>query len=337
MGRFVVGICGGLLVAGCASLPKVQITYYPPVAHTVITVTQVLDCDKSGKKVIAANSVAAATTYSSDRDHPPQHFAIADLDGTFSDADLTFGFTDDGRLKSVNAATTGQAETIVNSAISLTTAILVAGGGKRNEPTACSTIANWGKDKPLTLIQSVTLVSDKTFAAGEVALIPQTDSLAVYNALKPFNVPQLDIKVRVGAAKPITPPAVDAGTATDVVFLHLNGTAEVPLTVLAKDNKLWSGTVVIPTGTPNDLPIPKSALFGKQTFALTLSDAGQIVSVQYAKAVGISGALNASGAVVKAATPESATDRAAAAKGKADEIAQLARLARCEKDPNSCS
>jgi hypothetical protein len=85
------------------------------------------------------------------------------------------------------------------------------------------------------------------------------------------------------------------------------------------------------------LPIPKAALFGKQTFSLSLSEAGTITAVDYGKQTGAAGALNAAGSIATAVDPETPTAKAADLKAQADIIAQQQRLLRCQRAPASCT
>ena len=338
--RLAVPIFSTLILSACAVLPNIQITYFPPIAHTKVTVTQALDCDKNKQQIFAANSVAQVTTFSGD--HRLGHertFQMSGLDGNFSDTNLTFTLTEDGRLKTVNAETTGEAGAVVTSAITLAGAVVALGGGGPPvaPPTACDIIADWGKDKSVSLVYSATLDSDSNYVSGDVRLTPSPDSQDLYDALKGFKLPELDLILRVGAIETMTPVAADLGSSKDVIPLTLNKTANVRLAVLAHDKPLWNQDVIIPTTETYSLPIPKSALFGKETFALTLSDSGAVTSVTYAKLTGVSSALSAAGAVATAEKPPSAADRAADLKGQADEIAQLSRLARCRANPTTCT
>ena len=84
------------------------------------------------------------------------------------------------------------------------------------------------------------------------------------------------------------------------------------------------------------LPIPKAALFGKQSFSLALSEAGVITSVEYGKNTGAASVLNAAGAAATAQAPETTAAKAADVKAQADLIAQQQRLARCQANPAQC-
>ena len=84
-----------------------------------------------------------------------------------------------------------------------------------------------------------------------------------------------------------------------------------------------------------DVPIPKSALFGKQTFGLILAESGRIVSVTYNRGQGVANALGALGA---AAGAETAFDNAktAALKAAAELVAAHQRAAKCALTPDKC-
>ena len=97
-------------------------------------------------------------------------------------------------------------------------------------------------------------------------------------------------------------------------------------------------TVTVPRAAseaPLILPIPKPALFGKQTFALTLTESGRITSLGYGRTAGAPGARNAVGSLAGEQTAED-TAEAAALKAAADLIAQQARLNTCVLKPTEC-
>jgi hypothetical protein len=77
----------------------------------------------------------------------------------------------------------------------------------------------------------------------------------------------------------------------------------------------------------------KAALFGKQTFTVSLSEAGAVMSVGYGKNAGTASALNAIGAIVNT---ETAAAKAAELKAQADLIAQQQRLVLCQTKPDQC-
>ena len=92
---------------------------------------------------------------------------------------------------------------------------------------------------------------------------------------------------------------------------------------------------LVPTAHTYDLPIPKPALFGKQSLALVVAPSGAVTSIDYGK---VSGAGDASGslAAILAAPSATAVDMVAVAKDQADLIVQQQRLVQCKAKPKTC-
>lgn len=328
------------VLSACASLPEVEYSYYPAKSQALITVTQTLDCTTDKKAVIVVNTPSVTAVYFADVTKGPYRIKIKDVEGTFSpftDSDISFSFYDDGRLKSINQSTTGQGETIIKSAVSLASAL---GGAAPPPPgqtlTICDKIDNWGKGKPVTLVYSGTI--DLATKLGQsVPLAPAVTSRKLFADLK--DDPSVPIMaVQVGAAPPTDNGAkyLGAETSADYVPLTLQSTASVVVTVKASGAAIWNAAVPVPLPQTYVLPIPKAALFGKQSFSLALSEAGVITSVEYGKNTGAASVLNAAGAAATAQAPETTAAKAADVKAQADLIAQQQRLARCQANPAQC-
>jgi hypothetical protein len=120
-------------------------------------------------------------------------------------------------------------------------------------------------------------------------------------------------------------------------MLTLQRIANVQVDVLAKGSSIFSTNIALPQSTTYELAIPKAAVFGKQSFSLTLAESGAVTSVDYGKLSGASGALNAATSAVGAAAPESTANKAAEVKSQADLIAQQQRLVRCQAQPDKCT
>jgi hypothetical protein len=137
------------------------------------------------------------------------------------------------------------------------------------------------------------------------------------------------LRLRQPASVPV---CVSAKMGTDCKNAEQNGRASSDAPVI------WSAAVLVPQRGENyPLPIPKGAQFGSQVFALALSDAGTITTLQYAKKGGAAGVLSGVGAGLGAYKPQSAEDKANELKGEADLIAQQQRLIRCQLDNKSCT
>ncbi len=329
-----------LLLCGCAVIPDVTYSYYPTKSQILVSVSQSLDCtsDKSG--LIVLNTPTVTASYAADATKAPYQIRIKDAEGTFSpfvDSDMSFGFYDDGRLKSINQSTTGEGEAVIKSAVSVASAL---GGGapaaKAKTLPICDKINNWGKGKPVVLTYSTTIdLASKLGQLVPLGIAPTSkqvlDALGNDSAL-----PKMGIQV--GTAPPVAsgPSYPDAGHGGDYVLLQLQSTANVRVDVTASGSSIWTGTVAVPLPQSYALPIPRAALFGKQSFSLALNEAGAVTTVDYGKQSGASGALNAVNAVATAAQPESAASKAADLKAQADIIAQQQRLLRCQSNPSQC-
>jgi hypothetical protein len=311
--------------------------YYPPKAETTVTVTETIACN-SNQELVFVLSASPNTVYSGDYSQKPHDFSFKKVDGgSLSDSSLTFNLTEDGRLKSINATTTGEGEAVVKSAVTLATAIAGAVAGQTTPKSPCDVIKAFGGDKPVSLTFTKVLAA-KDFVAGSSEIEPSPGDLALYSQLKD-HLPALKLYV-TGPSKLAHGADLD-GDIGDALPLTLNETAVVTLavkaTLSAKDTDVWSQDVIVPQSGQFVLPIPRAALFGKQSFNLTLSDAGAITTLTYGKDSGAAGALNAGNSITGAAGPASASDQAAQIKSQADLIAQQQRLARCKANPTGCT
>lgn len=331
------------LLSGCASIPDITYKYYPARWSSNLTITQTLACSATGDEILAMQAYSIGTSYSSDSSKEPYTFQIKQLDRFFADADFTMTLTDDGRLRGINQSTTGQGESIVKSAVSLVTAIkamplkaLLEGTG-RPAPTQkdCKEVDKWGGKKPITLIYRANISEDKIGTSVPVEVSSESDAL--YQHLASF-LPTF--AVRVDGAEKIKdvkslPSA--AGTESDAVPLTLQKIGILGLTVVqtgpASNKAVYSSKVTIPLSGTYSLPIPKAALFGKQTMTIGISDTGAVTSLGYGKTSGASAALSALGSY---ASTQTAAAEAADAKAQADLIYQQQRVMLCIAKPDQC-
>ncbi len=340
MPRLRIFLIVAAAVSACATTPDVSYSYYPVRATGIVSVTQTVDCNSSKTDLVILYSPALTTSYAADTAQEPYTLVVSKLDSPFADTDFGFNLYDDGRLKSINASTTGQGEATAKAAVSLaTTAQALGGGAPAAMPgplTVCAVIAERGKGRPLTLTYTKTIDYAHFSPNVPVNLDPVSASLAAYNALKP-GLPLLQVMMN-------TPVPNRSGARYAENSGHL-GSGYVPLTlqeidnaqidVLAQGQPIYSGAVAIPSSRAYELPIPKAMLFGKQGFSLTLSEAGVVTSIDYNKTSGGAGALNVvSGAA--GASQASVAARATETLAQADLIAQQQRLANCQADPSDC-
>jgi hypothetical protein len=339
---------GGLLVAACASIPSVEYRYYLSKSNAAVAVTQAVACNNDGTDLIVVTTPTVNTTYSADLRHGVHTLQIRDVEGAFrdfADADVNFGFYDDGRLKSINQSTTGQGEAIIKSSVSLASALIPLGGAAiaaAKKLDECATIKTFAGDKPATVTYVYPPVGTVDLAALErpVELTVAPASEQLYKALNAHG--KLPIpKLIIGRPSPVGSgarfiPLID-GSANEFAYLTLQEMGNVKIEVRNSDGvPIWNTVVVTPLKQTYLLPIPRAALFGGQKFSLTLSEAGAITSVDYSKTVGTAGALNAATTITTALDPETPTAKAAALKAQADVIAQQQRLVRCQTNPEKC-
>jgi hypothetical protein len=340
--RHVLKLAMAIVVAeflgACATIPNVTLSYNRSKWSSVATVTQTIGCNAAKTRVVVLNTPSVTTTYSSNVDEPPFTIGIKELEGGLgglADSEMSITFTDDGRLKSINQSTMGQGEAIVKSAVALAGAVAlfyVKPAPPDRTLEECNTIETWGAGKPITLSYKAPITTPGTDVAFEAA----SESKELY-ALIRNQLPTLKATVS-GVSDSKNGPIYDgprSGTSESVVLLELQKMGSVSVTIKANTDTIGTARIVIPKDDTYKLPIPKAALFGKQTFALTLAESGAVTSVGYGKTTGAASALNALGAIAGAETQITAA-KAAELKAQADVIAQQQRLVLCETKPDQC-
>lgn len=345
MRTFVFAGVAAVSLGACATTPAVEARYYFPKAESRVQVTQAIACDTEKKNLIFAHSGSVTTAYSADRDRKQVSFKLSDVSGSWANGDNAFTYTDDGRLKTVNSSSTGKGEEIINAAIKLGgIALNLAGGGAplgaAEKP--CDIIEKHGGGKPINL----TYVGPFDYASPKSPKPDPSSSdlyrrLAAAGATMPtFAVDAVDKdKAPTAAAYSAWDRNPDPTADSKVVPLKLTGhrlyEASLKVRNANGDEDLWRGDILVPEGQ-YALPIPKAAFFGKQTFGIALSEAGTITSLSYGTESGTAAGMNSLSAIGSAIQgPDDAT-KAAAAKGSADLIAQLNRLAACRAKPDTC-
>ncbi|WP_343626408.1 hypothetical protein [Roseateles puraquae] len=358
-------------LTGCANgIPKGTLSYFLPKAQTTLTVTQTLTCNAAGDALFQVVTVNPSTVYSSDTSQP-QKIIPSSISSAVSDADISFTFTDDGRLSGVNTATTGQGGAIVKSALAVAK---VAGLVAAHTPpptdakNACVAIGVLApKPKADSPPSSVTITYVRSFeydnsSATDLKLKdgnPNFDpefgtSFANYTYLQTLrrSIPKLgfDVQVKAGSSRKLLAPTWTTDKDPELA-LQLNGMAAVTIEVRGLSGNLtgtnrepvWSGDVLVPLTAKSDLinvPIPKPAFFGQRKFSLTLAPSGSITKIGYVS-TGASDAADALGAIGSAvlASPKELTtaQQAAALQAQADLIFQQQRLANCQSKPESCT
>lgn len=347
---------------GCASIPDVTINYRPVKWTLLVTVAHTITCNRDSTVAIVERGATFTPIYSAAPIDSRYQIKLKDLDRFFADTDIAISLTDDGRLKSINQATTGQGETIVKSAIAavatvsaqpLTTlqALQPKAGvslfrqnvfeqqAKEAKPTTVCGIVSKYRVAAADKLPQVSLVQTALVNAASgnsVNAKPSKDQEALLDELRAAAL-DLRIEVTTGLGKEeLQPIAKLADTVSrDEVPLALQ--RMVSLSTSVKDVQGTIGSKSIPVATTDIfvVPIPKAALFGKQSFSVTLAESGRITNIGYGRTTGVPGALGAVTAVAGAETTEDNIE-AAAMKAAADLIAQQQRYNNCKLKPSEC-
>jgi hypothetical protein len=307
MHRFLA-VSIALFLGACASTPNVSYSYFLPTSDTTVSVTQTIDCTADKTALAISYSAPLVTTVNiADTSRGPFALPVKKLDSALADSDFSVTLTDDGRLKGINASWTGQGETVLTSAISLgkTLAALGAEGPQVPRPLPeCTFLKNWGGGKPLSLVYSG-LINLGAGDAFDLDLRPAQDetSQKIYEGLNESGrVP--DVRLIVISRTEIPNVASYAGAPGDYdVWLTLTRMENVKFDVETGGKTIFSSSVVVPGTNTYQLPVPGAALFGKQSFALTLTDMGAISSIDYGKLTGAASPFNIVGSIVSPVTP----------------------------------
>lgn len=338
MGRVTIILLAiALLAAGCTATPDVTVSYYLPKGTLQTTVVRTLGCDVQDNVILASN-VIAKVIYERD-DATKNELKLRDLDGTFSNSDIGFTFYEDGRLSGLNATQTGQGGEIIKSAVALVGSVLAASSADAKiVHTECEFVRTVGKDKGLTL----TFTDIESFAS-DTAISEKVIEAAPDSKVYFSRVQNLLGNVCLSGEKKT--PNVLRATYDEAKWqgplLKLKQPAIYQITVKQDGNtacsdRIWSGSIAVPQqGTPFTLPIPKAAVFGKQTFGVAIAESGAVTSLKYTKDSGIAAGLAATNEVVSGFTDTTA-EEATALRVKADVIAQQQRLISCHTNQMGC-
>jgi hypothetical protein len=326
-------------LAGCASMPDATVRYYLAQSKISFKATRTVICDAK-ETLIIVNGATSAVAHSADRSKQFD-IPLAKVGGSLSDGDVKVGLYEDGRLKDINASSTGQGETILKTIVSIVQAASVVGviraeGGKDNA-SVCARIRDIGGGKPLTLTYDGS-VDIKKELLGKKQVIPVDVASPYATELQPSIG---GVCAFVEEIIPAKKPLAYIGTYENKVTARQPGMVRIKVTAgtvdgCMGDDKVWTGELpVAQEGIEYDLPLPKALIFGKQVVVATFADSGALTSVQYISNTGLGQALNVTNAALTAAQNEDA-QRLAATRAQADLIVQEQRLAQCLADRALC-
>lgn len=324
-------------LSSCASIPDVTYKYYKTDWKTTIKITQTVGCNSDKTNALILNTPDIKTSYFSNLEKDPIKIKIKDLETLSSDASITMELTTDGRLQAINQESVGQGEAIIKSAVSLATAAIGAKGmnmsfsNKGKVVPECSVLSEWS-DKPVSLVYLATIDSN-TQVDEIIELSPAPQSKFLYDKLSAI-LPNFKATI-TKKTDLISGPSFTKKDSTNVVLLELQEMESVSLSIRSDKDPSEVGDAIIfaPKDKTHTVPIPKAALFGKQTFAIKLSEAGSVTSIGYGKTTGVTGALNSLDSIAKS---QSASAEAADLKAQADLIVQQQRLVSCQTKPKDC-
>jgi hypothetical protein len=353
------------LLAGCAKVPDVTLSYYLATWKTTVLVTQTVGCSEQGEHLTWRANCTATTTYLGDTSKR-RELPIKGPDHSYADSSIAMTLTEDGRLKGINQSSTGQGEVLLKASVALAPLLLSSSAfspGTR-EPgadetrrlqaevirkAACDVINASGRGTPITLSYRKEIGAADLGKTIRLEPIPESKDLydKIRNALPELCLLVGDLEnLQSGADWPPgrslkkSPSGADGPlphAAGDCVPLTLQKVGLIRLEVQADSEALGNAIVLVVPDTGDrgtyQLPIPKAAFFGSHKFSITLSDAGAITNISYEKTSGAAGAANSVGAIGPALSP---TALAADLRAQADIIAQQQRLVLCETRPDQC-
>ena len=330
------------LLAGCGNIPNARVNYYLAESSVSIKVVRSVMCDKNNYPVVAT-TVTPTVVHRAD----PVSTRVFDLGlfrGSWSDADVKVELFEDGRLKALNASTTGQGEAILKAAATLVTR---GPGALRADaappfPLECGFIKAQNPDKPITIVYDSALKpTDMPDTRQDIN--PETASSYYHR-----NVVAAIGSICAVASKPQTPEAPvgkveDAGER--VLSARQPGWISVDVWTVfsatgctSPDPALWSGRIpVAQSGTAYTIPIPRPAAFGKQTMGVVFAESGALSSLQYTSTTGAAQALGSVNSLLASAQGDTTAQKALQVKAEADLIAQQQRLVLCMASPKNCS
>ncbi len=343
--RNIPALLAASLLASCAHSPDVSVRYYLPRTTVSFKVVRTVLCDAANYPIIATN-VTPAVAHAADRSRP---FAIrlADLHGAFSDTDIRIEMYEDGRLKGVNATTSGQGEAIIKAASTLATAAFTE--STKSPPTfveECRIINGVSGGKGVSLIYEGVYDLDAAQAPDARPVPPDVSTALMQDRIGRAVGTVCAVADRVTA--PTAPLINNASGKTDDVSLNLRQPGQVRFRVAAVHGQecatgggtpdiLWTGDLTVAQkGTDYVAPIPRAAMFGKETFAIALSDSGALTSVQYSDTNGAAAMANSITAALAATAGETTSQQVAGLKSESDLIAQQQRLVQCRANPVTC-
>lgn len=358
----VAALVSTTFISGCASIPDVTVAYRPVKWALLVTVAHTITCNRENNLAIVDRGAVFLPLYSAAASDARFQIRLKDMDRYAADADIAIALTDDGRLKSINQSTTGQGEATVKGVIGVSAAVAAqspsvllaappAGSvslfslnafkalAKDAKPsTVCEAVQKRSLSAPdqLAQVSLVQIALIKPGSGNSIDAKPSNDQEPLLQELKAAG---LDLATRVTtklAGEELQPIAhLASSVAPNEVPLTLQRMRSFSAEAADTQGTISSKSIPVPTTDVFVVPIPKAALFGKQSFSVVLADSGRITNIGYGRTTGAPGALGAVAALAGAEVTED-TAEAAALKVASDLIAQQQRYNNCKLKPSDC-
>lgn len=333
-------------LGACTTVPAMEYRYAPAVGVTTISVVQSLACSTDDQTLVISNAQPIITaTYQADRSQTPWSVTIKNDNSNLADTNFTMGWWDDGRLKSVNSAATGQGTAAIKALVSLVGTALTVGsprGSKTAVPLKiCTELKRLNKDGvvAITYTRQFDLAS---LNSSHQEIPPSSSSSDLYadlNALRTIGPMTATLSLSPFDTRPAIPQVAEADQ--HFIWLKLQKVQYGTLEVYDQQGKPISSTqIVVPDNQLAhawSLPIPKAKPFGNGTFGVAVAESGMVTSVSYAKNASMPAALDVLNAAATSLGPRTDADRLAALKAQDDLIVENNRHARCVAQQDQCT
>jgi hypothetical protein len=354
-------VCAVSLVflGGCSSLPASKVHYYLPASALTVELDRVVGCDKE-HHIRVADAVTTSVSNTADRKLGPMTFDLTKQHSQFADSDITFEFTKDSRLSSVNAVSTGQGGAIIKTIglMAMTAVATALDGGDKPFDTACNAINN-GDGKPVTIVYKQTFTGAKLAKGDPEGLVPDAESAYFAKNVNPVLGSPL---VKISEVAPLSPPIIPADGNSDgkvkipsirdtlpqdVIYARVPRFVQIEVTA-SGGAKYVSGTnpngdtsigkvsaVVAGDGDLYAIPVQKPRAFGYKKVAASFDDNGGLTKIEYAANAGAVSSLDAFNALLADRAGLDAAE-AKAINDKTDILVANRRRITCETGSSDC-
>lgn len=112
-----------ILLAGCASLPDLEVIYFAAKSEPMLILTQSLTCDNEFNNVFQAANLTTSVSHTANTSES-YSVQLKNFDGPLTSGNVTINHYPDGRLNSINGTSTGQGLPIIQGVASVAGSIL---------------------------------------------------------------------------------------------------------------------------------------------------------------------------------------------------------------------